>query len=71
MAKFSDRMKELRKARGLKQQDLATFFNMTLRNYQRIEATNSPSYDTLIRFADFYDVSTDYILGRSDDPTRR
>lgn len=68
---FSDRMKELRKARGLTQQQIADLFHMSTRNFQKIEATNSPSYETLIRFADFYDVSTDYILGRSDDPTRR
>lgn len=70
MATFSSRLKELRKSRGLLQKDLASQFSMTLRNYQKIEATDSPSYETLIRFADFYDVSTDYILGRSDDPKR-
>lgn len=70
MATFSSRLKELRKCRSLLQKDLAAQFSMTLRNYQKIEATDSPSYETLIRFADFYDVSTDYILGRSDDPKR-
>lgn len=70
MATFSSRLKELRKSRGLLQKDLASQFSMTLRNYQKIEATDRPSYETLIRFADFYDVSTDYILGRSDDPKR-
>lgn len=70
MAKFSDRLKELRKSRGFTQKDLALLFGMSERNYQRLEATDSPSYETLIRFADFYDVSTDYILGRSDDPKR-
>ncbi|WP_352408985.1 helix-turn-helix transcriptional regulator [Lawsonibacter hominis] len=28
----------------------------------------SPSYEILVRYADFFDVSLDYILGRTDDP---
>lgn len=70
MPGFSDRLKELRKAKGLTQKQIATHFDMTERNYQRLEANNSPSYDNLIKFADYFNVSTDYLLGRSDDPAR-
>ena len=70
MPNFSDRLKELRKLKGLTQKQIAIHFEMTERNYQRLEASNSPSYENLIRFADYFNVSTDYILGRSDNPTR-
>lgn len=64
MASFSDRLKELRKAKGLTQRQMAEAFEMTERNYQRLEATDTPSNETLIKFADFFDVPTDYLLGR-------
>lgn len=64
MASFSDRLKELRKAKGLTQRQMAETFDMTERNYQRLEATDTPSNETLIKFADFFDVPTDYLLGR-------
>jgi len=64
MANFSDRLKELRKAKGITQKQMAEKFDMTERNYQRLEATDTPSNETLIKFADFFDVPTDYLLGR-------
>ena len=64
MANFSDRLKELRNKKGLTQRQMAQTFDMTERNYQRLEATDTPSNDTLIKFADFFDVPTDYLLGR-------
>lgn len=70
MPNFSDRLKELRKSKGITQKQIAAHFHMTERNYQRIEANNSPSNENLIKFADYFNVSTDYLLGRSDDPTR-
>ena len=64
MANFSNRLKELRKAKGLTQRQMAEIFEMTERNYQRLEATDTPSNETLIKFADFFEVPTDYLLGR-------
>jgi len=64
MANFSSRLKELRKAKGLTQREMAQIFEMTERNYQRLEATDTPSNETLIKFADFFEVPTDYLLGR-------
>lgn len=64
MASFSDRLKELRKSKGLTQKQMAETFDMTERNYQRLEATDTPSNETLIKFADFFEVPTDYLLGR-------
>jgi len=45
---------------------MADSFGITERNYQRYEATDSPSNDTLLKLADFFEVTTDYLLGRAD-----
>ena len=39
-----------------------------MRSYRRYEAgEREPDASTLVRMADFYDVTTDYLLGRSDE----
>ena len=71
MSLFSDRVKELRKARKMTQRQMADVLGITERSYQRYEAENNPNNETLIKLADFFDVSTDYLLGRSDNPNRQ
>ena len=68
MPKFSVRIKELRKEKGLTQVAMAEFLGCKDRHYQKIEygEINIPSL-TLVKLADYFDVSTDYLLGRSDD----
>ena len=64
---FNDRIKALRKERGMTQKQTAQALSITLRNYQRIEADgNTPNYINLVRLADFFDVSMDYLAGRTD-----
>jgi len=70
MSLFSDRVKELRKARKMTQRQMADALGITERSYQRYEAENNPKNETLIKLADFFDVSTDYLLGRSDNSKR-
>ena len=71
MLKFSQRLKELRKKNKLKQTDMSNFLNITVRHYQDIEygKINIPTL-TLIAIADYFNVSLDYLVGRSDDPKR-
>ena len=71
MLKFSQRLKELRKKNKLKQTDMSNFLNITVRHYQDIEygKINIPTL-TLIALADYFNVSLDYLVGRSDDPKR-
>ena len=61
------RIKELRKEKKLRQRDMGEFLDMTLRNYQRIEhgEINLPAL-TLCALADYFGVSADYLLGRTD-----
>jgi len=66
MATFSDRVKELRKAKGMTQRQMADALGITERSYQRYEAENNPNHDTLIKLADFFEVSLDYLTGRID-----
>lgn len=72
MPGFSDRLKELRKAKGLTQKQLAAKLNITERTYQRLESGSSfPSYKTINSIISFFgQEQTDYLLARSDEPTR-
>ena len=72
MAKFCERIRELRNERGLKQREMAQAFGLALNSYQAYEyATRYPDFKGLIAIADFFDVSLDYLVGRSDDRARR
>ncbi len=67
---FSVRLKEIRKSMNLTQKEVATAINFAERNYQELEYGNcKPSFDTLIALADFFNVSLDYLVGRSNIPT--
>ena len=70
MAGFGERIKELRKQKGLTQRQMAESFGITERNYQRYEASDSPSNETLIKLADFFEVTTDYLLGRINNANK-
>ncbi len=61
------RLKELRKKRKISQVKLALDLNMNQNSISRYEnLEREADYDTLIRLADYFDVSIDYLLGRSD-----
>lgn len=66
------RLKELREQKGLKQAELAKLMGVVERQYQRYErGEGEPHLSGWIFLADFYDVSLDYLVGRSDEPERR
>ena len=61
------RLKELRKTRHISQLKLAMDLNMNQNSISRYETMEREAdYQTLIRFADYFDVSLDYLLGRTD-----
>ena len=72
MSEFSERLKQCRQAKGLRQQDVAEQLGMIYRTYRRYESGEReiPVW-ALIKLADYYRVSTDYLLGLTDDPARR
>ncbi len=58
-------LKELRVKKGLKQSELANILGITQQAYQRYEyGTSEPNADGFEFLADFYGVTTDYLLGR-------
>lgn len=68
---FSERLLLLRKSRNMTQKQLAAFLHLSELAIQNYEAERrKPAFDALISLADFFDVSLDYLVGRSDDPTR-
>ena len=63
------RLKELRKSRGLSQLRLAIDLNMNQNSISRYEnGERQADYRTLIAFADYFGVSVDYLLERTDNP---
>lgn len=69
MATFGERLKILRKNKNLTQQQMATLFDMTERGYRSYELDKStPHYETLIKLAEYFNVSVDYLMGRTDNP---
>lgn len=69
MSTFSERLVELRDSRNLSQKDVAEEFGVVVRAYQRYEyGEREPQLSVLIRMADFYKVSLDYLAGRTDTP---
>ncbi len=72
MANFSSRIRELRLELKKTQQDMADIFTIRVRTYQGYEYGQSyPEVAKLIAIADYFDVSLDYLMGRSDVRERR
>ena len=64
------RLKELRKKRGISQLRLAMELGMNQNALRRYESgEREADYRTLIRLADYFNVSIDYLLERTDNPT--
>ncbi len=62
------RLKELRKKKKISQLKLALDLNMNQNSISRYEnLEREADYNTLIKFADYFNVSLDYLLGRTDN----
>jgi len=61
----------LRNKRGLTQEQIAVILKMSRSTYAQYEVDRrKPDYDTLKMFADYFGVSTDYLLGLTDNPAQ-
>ena len=64
---LAKRLKECRKAQGLTQMQVATYCDITEKAYQNYELmTREPKLEILVRIADFFQVSLDYLTGRTN-----
>jgi len=62
---IGDLLSDLRLDHKLKQKDLAQFLNVSIATISHYESgVNMPDPETLVRLANFYGVSADYLLGR-------
>lgn len=70
MAKYQ-RIRDMREDADLSQAKLGEILHISQRSYSHFETgTRSLPVDVLIKVADFYDVSVDYLLERTDDKRR-
>ena len=68
MTDFAKRLRELRQEKGMTQQQIAALLNLKQQSYLRYEnGTGKPSLNTLIRLTQIFGVSSDYLLGISND----
>ena len=66
---FQERLKKAREIRRLSQGDLATKAGMPASSIAHFEAgSRKPSFDSLRRVANALEMTTDYLLGRAEDP---
>lgn len=63
-----ENIRNLREDRDLRQKDLAAMLNVSQNTYSQYETgVIELTASTLIKLADFYDVSVDFLLGRKQD----
>ena len=69
MATFAERIKMLRKKKGLSQEELGSIIGVkkyAIYSYEKEK--NYPEVKSLITLADYFKVSIDYLVGRTDNP---
>ena len=66
---FGERLKSIRLHSGITQKEAANIFGITERAYQNYEINKSkPNVSLLISIAEYFDVSIDYLVGRTNNP---
>lgn len=71
MFNFGTHLKFLRQSKSLTQKQLAAEIGASESGIQNYElGTRKPTFDMLIALANYFDVSIDYLVGRSDKPAR-
>lgn len=71
MPTFGERIKQIRIEKNILQKNTAEFLGLNVRTYQYYETGKlEPNLTTISKLADYFDVSIDYLVGRSDNPER-
>ncbi|MEL7610624.1 MAG: helix-turn-helix transcriptional regulator [Bacillota bacterium] len=69
MSLFNERLKELKETSGKTQATIAADLQITSQAFSYYINGREPNYDLLIKIADYFGTTTDYLLGRSNMPT--
>ena len=64
---LSEKVRMLRKEIQMSQPAAAAEMGLSMRGYQNIELGTEPRYGSLLRIADYYDVSVDWLMGRTEN----
>ncbi len=69
MSLFSERLKETRQNKKISQKHIANAIEISETQYQNYEyGKKEPTISNFEKIANYFDVSTDYLLGRTDNP---
>ncbi len=69
MKAVAERIRYLRESMKLSQMKMAEIVGVKQSSLNRYELNmTSPSFETLLRYADYFDASMDYLFGRTDQP---
>lgn len=70
MKTYGERISELREKRQLTQEELAKQLSISRASLSHYEKNRRvPDYEVLLKIADFFNVTVDYLIGRTDDPS--
>ena len=64
---FCDKVRMLRRELHMSQPAVAAEIGISFRGYQDMELGSYPRYEKLLRIADYYDVSVDWLMGRTEN----
>ena len=64
---FSEKIRMLRNETKLSQPAIAAKIGISMRGYQDMELGRLPRYEKLLCIADYYDVSVDWLMGRTEN----
>lgn len=68
MSKFSERFRQLKEEKqGMTLKELSLKLDITVPNLSYYMKGREPNYDTLIKIADYFGVTTDWLVGRTDE----
>ncbi|MGN0950474.1 MAG: helix-turn-helix domain-containing protein [Mitsuokella sp.] len=66
---FAERLQSLREQHRLSKQELSSILGMARMSYFRYEkGERMPTYEVLLQIANYFDVSVDYLMCRTDNP---
>lgn len=69
MGTLQERLKACRKQTGLSQENLAKEIGIVFRSYRRYECGEvDPPFSAIVKIADYFNVSLDFLAGRTDEP---